>query len=87
LVGPGSLRPEVGCGLTGRRRDGVGADQGACEEQSAAVIPFPSGARVSLAGSVQILSHMWNGPPGKVFFQTYHHPGTVRSYVRPFSAV
>jgi hypothetical protein len=33
-------------------------------------------------GSVQILSHMWNGPPGKGFFQTVHHPGTVRSYVR-----
>jgi hypothetical protein len=22
-----------------------------------------------LRGSVQILSHMWNGPPGKVFFK------------------
>ena len=31
--------------------------------------------------------HMWNGPPGKRFFQTFHPAGTVRSYVRPFSAV
>ena len=31
-------------------------------------------------------SHMWNGPRGKDFFQTRHHAGTVRSYVRPLSA-
>lgn len=29
---------------------------------------------------------MWNDPLGKVF-QTIDHDGTVRSYVRPFSAV
>jgi hypothetical protein len=31
-------------------------------------------------------SHMWNGPLGKGLFQTVHRAGTVRSYVRPFSA-
>ena len=31
-------------------------------------------------------AHMWNGPAGKCFFQMDHHAGTVRSYVRPFSA-
>ena len=33
----------------GRCRDGIGADQGAGEEQAAAMIPVPSGARVWLA--------------------------------------
>ena len=32
-------------------------------------------------------AHMWNGPLGKCIFQTADHAGTVRSYVRPFSAV
>jgi hypothetical protein len=27
--------------------------------------------------------HMWNGPAGKRFFQTFHPAGSVRSYVRP----
>jgi hypothetical protein len=31
--------------------------------------------------------HMWNGPAGKCFFEKIHPAGTVRSYVRPFSAV
>ena len=34
-----------------------------------------------------VAPHMWNGPPGKHFLQTFHPTGTVRSYVRPFSAV
>ena len=34
-----------------------------------------------------VARHMWNGPPGKHFLQTLHPAGTVRSYVRPFSAV
>ncbi|RJT30925.1 hypothetical protein D3227_29175 [Mesorhizobium waimense] len=32
-------------------------------------------------------AHTWNGPLGKCIFQTADHAGTVRSYVRPFSAV
>jgi hypothetical protein len=32
------------------------------------------------------LVHMWNGPAGKCYFQTFNHLGTVRSYVRPVSA-
>jgi len=27
--------------------------------------------------------HMWNGPPGKRFLQTFPPAGTLRSYVRP----
>ena len=30
-----------------------------------------------------IARHMWNGPAGKYFLQTIHHPGMVRAYVRP----
>jgi hypothetical protein len=37
--------------------------------------------------AVAVARHMWNGPPGKHFLQTLHPAGTVRSYVRPFSAV
>ena len=32
------------------------------------------------------MRHMWNGRPGKLFFQTFHPAGTMRSYVRPVSA-
>ena len=41
-------RPDADHGA-GRCRDGVGADEGAGEEQAAAMIPVPSGARVWLA--------------------------------------
>ena len=44
-------------------------------------------ARVRLGEDPAAARHMWNGPPGKHFLQTFHPTGTVRSYVRPFSAV
>lgn len=32
---------------------------------------------------IQVMArHMWNGPAGKRFFQTFHPAGSVRSYVR-----
>lgn len=37
--------------------------------------------------SDDLFGHMWNGPSGKPLPQTAHYTGTVRSYVRPVSAV
>ena len=34
-----------------------------------------------------LVAHMWNGPQCKCSFQTVQSRGTVRSYVRPISAV
>jgi hypothetical protein len=48
--------------------------------------PRPTRWCTRQGGSVQSLSHMWNGPRGKDVFQTHHHAGTVQSYVRPLSA-
>jgi transposase len=54
---------------------------GRARDQLLTFCDYPGEVEATLA------RHMWNGPLGKHFLQTFHPTGTVRSYVRPFSAV
>ena len=67
----------------GRCRDCVGADQGACDEQSAAMIPFPSGARVRLAAVPCRHAHRLrqsgaHGPGGALFVIRCRRGGLIK---------